>query len=109
MSEPTLVQLFGAGATQDATTLTIHKADLPRLTPSANNTAESLLTGILLQAQTQETKANFDLNIDQSVYIEDGFPSFIFRGTDNAPYEVRQLTVNLAKPDTSATIDPDNY
>ena len=50
MISNTLQQLFGANATQDGQTLTIHKTDLPRLTPKANNTAESLLVAILLQA-----------------------------------------------------------
>jgi hypothetical protein len=109
MAEPTLVQVFGANATQNATTLTIDKADLPRLTPSASNTAESLLTGILLRGQTQLTKTNFDGNLDQSIYVESGFPGFVFRGTNNDSYRVDSLTVSLTKPDTSAVIDPDDY
>lgn len=109
MAELTIAQIFGANATQDATTLTIHKADLPRLTPSATNTAESLLTGILLQGQTQLTKTNFDGNLNQSIYVESGFPGFVFRGTNNDSYRVDSLTVSLAKPDTSAVIDPDDY
>lgn len=45
MAEPTLTQVFGSGATQDATTITISKSDLTEigLTPDANNSAESLL------------------------------------------------------------------
>lgn len=108
MAEPTLI-VFGPNATQNATTITIQKADLPRLTPSANNTAESLLTGILLQAQTVLSQTNFDANIDQSIYLTPGFPGFTVRGTDNASYRVDQITVNLAKIDTSAVIDPDDY
>ena len=50
MQSLTLQQLFGTAALQDSQTLTIYKADLPGLTPSANNTAESLLVSILLQA-----------------------------------------------------------
>lgn len=109
MAEPTLQTVFGAGATQDATTITIIKANLPRLTPTATNTAESLLTGILLQAQNGLTKTTFDANIDQSLYIEIGFPSFLFRGANNDSYRNDPLTINLVKADTSETIDPDNY
>jgi hypothetical protein len=50
MQNLTLQQLFGTAALQDATTLVIHKSDLPGLTPNANNSAESLLIAILLQA-----------------------------------------------------------
>ncbi|MCC5619254.1 hypothetical protein LC605_30120 [Nostoc sp. CHAB 5836] len=109
MPEPTLQQVFGANATQTATTITITKADLPGLTPSSTNRAESLLTAILLKAQDGLPQSTFDTNIDQSIYIVSGFPGFAFRGANNDSYRVDQLTVNLAKPDTSATIDPDDY
>jgi len=45
----TLAQVFGANATQDATTLTIQKADLLGLTAAADNRGEQLLVGMLLQ------------------------------------------------------------
>lgn len=109
MAEPTLIQIFGANAVQTATTLTISKADLPRLTASATNTAESLLTGILLQAKVGLPKTTFDTNLDQSLYIEGGFPGFVFRGANNDSYRNDPLTINLTKLDSSATIDPDDY
>lgn len=109
MAEPTLTEIFGAGATQDADTITIVKADLPRLTPAAFNRAESLLTGIVLKAQSGLSKTGFDNNLDQSIYIDQGYPSFTFRGTNNDSYRVDQLTINLSKPDTNAEIDPNNY
>ncbi|MEH2065137.1 MAG: hypothetical protein V7K50_23235 [Nostoc sp.] len=109
MAELTLQQIFGANATQDATTLTIHKADLLRLTASSTNTGESLLTGILITAQPALSKTNFDSNIDQSIYVESSFSSFAFRGTNNDSYRIDPLTVSLAKLDTSSIIDPDNY
>ncbi|MBH8575459.1 hypothetical protein I8752_21090 [Nostocaceae cyanobacterium CENA369] len=46
----TLTQIFGAGATQDSQYLVIPKSDLPGLTPSSNNTAESLVVALLLKA-----------------------------------------------------------
>ncbi|MBD2412215.1 hypothetical protein FACHB389_35895 [Nostoc calcicola FACHB-389] len=109
MAEPTLQEIFGANATQDATTVTIVKADLPGLTASANNRGESLLTGIILKAQAGLPKTSFDTNLNQNVYVELGYPGFTFRGTDNDPYRVDQFTVNLAKLDTQSTIDPDDY
>ena len=48
----TLQQLFGANATQNAQSLIIHKADLPRLFTLIDNRGEQLLAAILLQAHT---------------------------------------------------------
>lgn len=45
-----LTDLFGSGATQNATSLTIVKNDLIGLTPSLSNSAESLLAAILVKA-----------------------------------------------------------
>ncbi len=109
MTEPTLTQVFGAGATQTATTITITKADLPGLTASASNRAESLLIGILLKASVALNRTAFDADTDQNLYVETGYPSFAIRGTANAQYRVDQLAVNLAKLDTAGTIDPDDY
>lgn len=46
----TLEKIFGVGATQDSEVLIIQKTSLPHLTPSAANTAESLLVAILIKA-----------------------------------------------------------
>ncbi len=48
--ELTLQQVFGVNSTQDGQVLVISKSDLILLTPSSNNTAESLLIAILLNA-----------------------------------------------------------
>jgi hypothetical protein len=48
-----LAQVFGAGATQDATTLTIRKSDLPGLTAAVDNRGEQLLVAFLLQLHQQ--------------------------------------------------------
>lgn len=109
MAEPTLQDVFGAGASQTSTTITIAKADLPGLTASANNSVESLIVGLLLKAKVALSQNSFESNIDQSIYIENGFPTFTFRGTNNSSYRVDQFTVNLSKLDTAGTIDPDDY
>ena len=113
MAEPTLVEVFGDGASQTATTITIDKADLSAvgLTPGAENTAESLLSAVLLLAKGILTQAAFDSNSDQSITIEPGFDSIIQRddGTGNfINYRQNQLTVNLHKLDSDG-IDPDDY
>ena len=65
MAEPTLVEVFGAGATQTATTITIAKADLAGLTPSATNTAEALFAGIYKKAAVNLNQTNYGTNVDQ--------------------------------------------
>ena len=107
MAEPTLQQIFGANATQDATTITISKADLFGLTASASNTGESILVSINLTARNYLTEANYVSNIDQSIYIEDGLSSFTTR--EDTAYRQDQITFNLAKIDTSNAINPDDY
>lgn len=44
-----LNECFGDNASQNINTLVIHKSDLPGLMPTTNNTAESLVVGILLK------------------------------------------------------------
>lgn len=49
MYQLTLQQLFGVNCSQDGQSLTLNKADI-LLTPNSNNTAESLLIAILVNA-----------------------------------------------------------
>lgn len=105
--EPTLTQVFGANAVQDATTLTISKSDLIELTASSSNTAESLFVAMLLKAKAHLSATNLDLNADQSISIENSFDSIVTRL--NNTYRQSSLTVNLQKLDTSTGIDPDDY
>ena len=112
MAEPTLQQVFGDNASQNATTLTISKADLSSLglTPSANNSAESLFVAILLKAKQYLSVANYEANIDQSITI--ATPDFNAQSLvtrNNQQYRQFQEVVNLYKVDSSSTIDPDDY
>ncbi|MDZ8190010.1 MAG: hypothetical protein RMX96_34890 [Nostoc sp. ChiSLP02] len=109
MAEPTLVQVFGSGATQDASTLTIQKSALATtgLTATSNNTAESLLVAIILKASSYLTATNLDANTDQSLSVEQGYSSIAIR--NNSTYRQDSFTVNLQKPDTSGSIDPNLY
>jgi hypothetical protein len=112
MAEPTLIQVFGANAVQDATTITITKADLVGLTPSANNTAEALLTGILKTAAVNLTDANREANIDQSVFVDlSQTPSFTTRvnGNTTETYIRNTISVELDKAYGVNEIDPDDY
>lgn len=109
-TEPTLTQVFGANATQDATTITIKKADLATvgLTASANNTAESLFTAIILFAGQYENSTTQETNSAVQITIEDsGFPSFVTR--DNVKYRQTTYNINFQKIDTQSALDPDDF
>lgn len=107
MPKPTLTEVFGAGATQTATTVTILKADLPGLTPAANNTAESLVVAIALKTKANLTTTAREGDIDRRVAIESGFSQILTR--NNTPYRQDSVTISFQKPDTASAIDPDDY
>jgi hypothetical protein len=110
MAEPTLQEIFGAGATQTATTVTISKADLD-LTASAANRGEQVFAAMCKKAGVNLTNANFGTNIDQSTNIAAGYDQLIYRtvGTTPTAYLQNQLTINFAKVQSSAGITPDDY
>jgi hypothetical protein len=111
MAEPTLSQVFGAGATQTASSISISKADLATvgLTASATNTAESLLAAIVLLAKNALTDTNFEANLDQSITILPGFNSIVQRPDGSGGFlEYRQFQwqFNAHKLDNTS-LDPD--
>lgn len=109
MPEPTITEVFGAGAVQDLTTITISKASLPGLTATADNRPESLLVGILLTAKSSLTAEAFDLNAEQSISIEESYESLITRRINEEQYRQKVLSVNLHKAEPTSVIDPDDY
>lgn len=112
MPEPTLTDVFGAAATQSATTLTIAKADLAAvgLTASSTNTAESLLVAILLKAKTVLTAEDLEANPDQSIVIapaDFNFQTLLQR--NNTTYRQSSYTINLQKVDAGSVVNPNDY
>lgn len=111
MAEPLLTEIFGAGATQNASSITILKADLP-LTPGVSNRAEQILAAIVKKAATSLTPANYGTNPDQSVNLAPGFDSLVYR-TDSAGVTTThlqtQVACNFSKPQASSGITPDDY
>ena len=109
MAEPTLIEIFGSGATQDATTLTIDKNDLIAigLTPSASNTGESLVAAIIAKAQETLTASRQESHSEQSIVIEDNLETLTTRNDQL----YRQLTKSISfdKLDTQVGFDPDDY
>ncbi|MBD2571061.1 hypothetical protein [Anabaena lutea] len=110
MPKSTLTEVFGAGATQTATSWTIQKADFPTLEAAISNSGSSLLAALLLRLKTVLTQAAYDADIEKSIYLQSSdFPSILPRGEQNTPYRIDQITINLSKPDTVTELDPDNY
>ena len=109
--EPTLVQVFGSGATQTETQFIINKADLAEvgLTPSETNTAESLFVAIQLKAREHLTETNFQSNTEQNLYYSDGFPTFASKGEPPDNWRVEQIQWNIGKLNQGTTFNPDDY
>lgn len=106
--EPTLEDIFGAGTTQTATTISIPKANLTGLTVLAVNTGEQLAAGLALRMEQGLKETTFSTNINQNIYVTRGSNFNTFRGENNTNYTVRQLIFNFSELD-EGDIDPDKY
>ncbi|MBG1263091.1 hypothetical protein [Nostoc commune] len=118
MAEPTLVQVFGTGATRLASGVTTSTSGLfipdsalisAGLATPTTATAEGHLVAIIKNSESYLTQTNFDANIGQGLIVTDGFSSFTTRGTDNTAYRQDQVTISLTKIDTGSTINPGDY
>lgn len=109
MSEPTLQEIFGANATQSATTITIDKANLTGLVASATNRAESLFAALIATAATNMTTTARESNPDRSIAIENGFDRIVYRGSPQVAYAETSRTVTFHKLNPAAGISPMDY
>jgi hypothetical protein len=111
MAKPTIQDVFGAGATQTATTITILKSDLPTLTASASNGGEQMFMAMLLRAEQNLTVAARNTDLDRSIAIERGFDQVLSRtvGTVTNEYYQGGLTISAQKINTNSAIDADDY
>lgn len=110
MAEPTLTDIFGTGATQDLSTITIQKSALAAkgLTPSANNNAESLLVALLLIMKDALTETARATDIDNRQV------TIFYQGQDlinQAAKDFRRdsFSIMLYKQTALAAIDPSDY
>jgi hypothetical protein len=110
MAEPTLQEIFGAGATQDANTITILKNQLP-MTAALVNRGEQIFAAMFKKASLALTPEAFATNTDQSIAIAPGFDSLTYRtiGGLNATFLQTARTVNFAKEQANSGITPDDY
>ncbi|MDJ0800169.1 MAG: hypothetical protein QNJ51_25745 [Calothrix sp. MO_167.B12] len=106
MAEPTLTAVFGDNVTQDGTTLTVAKADLP-ITASATNTGESLLVGLMLKAAENLNSNAQGVDPDIQVTIDRDSSAAITR---NSQSYIRHLfLVRLDVPDQTQTVNADSF
>lgn len=104
MAERVLSDL-GSNCSQSSTTISLDKTDLG-LTGNVC-TLDQIIVAIMVKAGAVMTETFFNSEPNQNCYISPGFNSFTTK--NDSPYEVRQLVLNMAKPDTGATIDPNDY
>lgn len=109
MAKPSLTQVFGPGASQTATHLTIAKADWGAVgfTPSAVNSPESMFVAMVLFAALYLTESNLNANVEQQVSVTDGQEFVTVRS--NQQYRQISKAVNMQKLYTGTNIDPDDY
>ncbi|MEH2302868.1 MAG: hypothetical protein V7K88_28800 [Nostoc sp.] len=109
MSEPTLTQIFGPNATQDATTITLHKADYSPtgFIPASSNTAESILGGILAFSQPTLTATNQASNTDQSIVVTDSNDNIVTRSS--VQYRRKTKILSFDKVDNGSAFNPSDY
>lgn len=107
MAEPLLSDIFGANATQTATQLIIDKADLD-LIPTANNTPESLLVGVVKKAlpNLSEQARSADPTNRQISFIDAG-DQIYSDGANN--YQIRSIALQLFRDYAIADINPEDY
>lgn len=109
MAQPTLEQVFGVGTSQTFNELIIPKQNFENrgLTASEENTAESMLAAIILQAANYLTEGNQEQDPDIQITLEREDDSIITR--EDAQYRQYTYIVNLRKEEVDSSIDPDFF
>ncbi|NET74019.1 MAG: hypothetical protein F6K62_24710 [Sphaerospermopsis sp. SIO1G2] len=96
------------GTTQTTSVISIPKTAL-NLT-SENVDADKFVAAVAIKVKELMTQAQFDAEYEQNVYASDGFDGFSTKnnGTEDISFLVRQIVINLGKPD-EATLNPEDY
>lgn len=104
-----LAQVFGNNATQDATSLTLNKADFAdvSLTAEAANTAQALVAAQFLKWAAVLTEENQNLDSSQLITINRDLESITTRGGNT--YTRVTYSINFDKLTPTITIDPDSF
>lgn len=110
MAEALITDVFGAAFTQNATTLTIAKADLD-FTATATNKADVAVAGIFKKWANNLTQAAFNADFDRSIYITPSFESVVTRTIGSVTNQYLHSTWNIvfAKSLATSGITPNDY
>lgn len=117
MTQPTLVDVFGANATQDSTTVTLTKSDYAGsvtvdgvsyggLTASGSNNGEQILAAILIKALQDLTINNRLLDFDHSIEVVNQGQDIVSQ--NNTTYRRFIFSVRMYKQESLAALDPDD-
>lgn len=109
MAIATLQEVFGANASQDATTVTVHKGDLAStgFTPAATNSADSILAAVIALAETSiPDSAVTGGDVTRTVGITDGYQTIVTVGSTQLL--VLPKTLNFYSV-FNGTFNPNNY
>lgn len=113
MAEPTLIEVFGASASQTSSALTIQKAPMAEfgLTAIAENKGEALFAGTVCVAAKNLTEANRALDrANRNVTVTPGGLDVVEDPPGSGQYYRRDIyTVILYRAETPAPVDLDNY
>ena len=113
MPEPSLIETFGTGATQNSTTLTIAKAPMAEfgLTAVVENKAEALFAGTVCVAAKNLTEANRALDrVNRNVTVTPAGFDVVEDPPGSGQYFRRDIfTVILYKSELATPLDLDNY
>jgi hypothetical protein len=117
MAELSLQNVFGASATQSATTFTVTKAEMAALvtaagftyTPTANDGAEKLFSALLFAASANlnSTQRAIDLVGRNIEIIAPSYPTIV--SSSGVNYQRDGWTVNLYLPYTYSPLSANNY
>ena len=110
MAEPTLAEVFGAGASQTAQQIVIQKADLASvgLSSSPNNRAEQLLVAIMMKAALALTESARTTDIaNRNVSVNYVGQDLVNQG--GQPLRRDAFTLLAYKSTILTTVDPDDY
>lgn len=110
MAEPSLSDVFGGGASQTSTQLVISKNDLASvgLSPSGDNSAESMLVALILKAAQSLTDANRASDPSgRSVTVFYSGQDLITQASQS--FRRDAFSMLLYKPETLAPVSPGDY
>lgn len=114
MPKPTLTDLFGAGATQTNTHVSIAKADFLNLLASATNEAEDIATALIQLLARNATQNQWQSDSERTFFADsDNAPQIAIQGTSTGPSRlVYQAVISISRSlpgaATFADLDPDD-